>query len=199
MGARQGRVPFAFHRELVDLVAQSATRYPVDHRCPPRAELAALDVPKGGLQLLLGVSPPAAPGTHHWNTTDACRSRRRRGHNRSGHSRFRAVTRAETALINVTSRPADDVFACNTGTHSKHHFGIGYNGNELRIDAWCAEFAISRKPLPYTANIYKVLRDVNVTETIRWNSRLLVNCTLSWEKLIFVPLEFSISLPRLLR
>jgi hypothetical protein len=110
MGASQGRVPFALHRELVDLVAQSATWYPVDHRRPPRAELAALDVPEGGLQLLLGVSSPAAPGTHHWNTTDAChsrRGRRRRGRNGSGHSRFRAVTRAETALINVTSRPTE--------------------------------------------------------------------------------------------
>jgi len=108
MGASQGRVPFALHRELVDLVAQGATRYPVDHRRPPRAEFAALDVPEGGLQFLIGVGPLATPGTHHWNTTDACRSRRRRrcrcGRNRSGHSRFRAVTRAETALINVTLR-----------------------------------------------------------------------------------------------
>ena len=131
MGASQGRVPFAFHRELVDLVAQSTTRYPVDYRCPPRAELAALDVSEGGLQFLLGISPPAAPGTHHWNTTDSCRSRRRRcrrGHNRSGHSRFRAVTRAETALINVISRPvADDVFACNVESHSKRNFGIAYS------------------------------------------------------------------------
>lgn len=42
-----------------------------------------------------------------------------------------------------------------------------------------------------TVNIYKVLKDVNITETIRWNSRcLLVNCTLSQENLFLCPTSF---------
>ena len=97
MGARQGRVPFALHRKLVDLVAQCATRYPVDHGRPSCTELATLDIPERGLQLLLGVGPPATPGTHHGDTTDACRGccGRRHGRHRPGHTWFRAVTRTE--------------------------------------------------------------------------------------------------------
>ena len=104
MGARQGRVPFALHRKLVDLVAQGAARYPVDHGSPPRAELATLDIPERGLQLLLGVGPPATPGTHHGDTTDPRRrhGRRRHGRHRPAHAWFRPITGTETLPIPIT-------------------------------------------------------------------------------------------------
>lgn len=85
MGACQGRVPFTLHRELVDLVAQRAPWDAVEDGGPAGAELAALDVPQGCLELVLGVGSPATSGPRHGDAT--CRRLAR-------HSRLRAVARA---------------------------------------------------------------------------------------------------------